>query len=64
METNLLNKADVLKTLEGFPEQFTLKELDSKCHILSLISEGLRDVEEGRFVSHEEVGRMIATGEI
>lgn len=64
MKANLLNKSDVLRTLEGFPEQFTLEELDDKCYILSLVSAGLKDVEEGNIVSHEEVGRMIAAGEI
>ncbi|KAA6318182.1 hypothetical protein EZS27_031778 [termite gut metagenome] len=64
MEANLLNKADVLKTLECLPEQFTVEELGNEFSELSYILKRLKDSEDGKVVSNEEIGRFIESGEI
>ncbi|KAA6332055.1 hypothetical protein EZS27_019395 [termite gut metagenome] len=64
MKANLLNKANILKALDCLPEQFTTEKLEYECYVLSCINEGLKDVEERNLIPHEEIEKLILSGEL
>jgi len=45
--------------LEGLPEEFTIDELVDKLIIIERINKGLRDIEDGRSMSHEEAKKKV-----
>jgi predicted transcriptional regulator len=47
------------ETLESLPEDCSFEDIEYHLFVRARIEEGLRDVEEGRVVSHEEVKRMV-----
>ena len=51
----LLEKQKVIAYINEMPEQFSAEEMIERIFLLSKIERGLRDVEEGRVVPHDEV---------
>ena len=51
----ILEKQKVIGYLNEMPEQFSTEEMLDHIFTLSKIERGLRDVEAGRVVSHEDV---------
>ena len=54
-----MRKAQILETLENLPEEFTIDELVDKLVVIERINKGLRDIEEGRSISHEEAKKKV-----
>ena len=54
-----MRKTQILETLEGLPEEFTIDELVDKLIIIEKINKGLRDIEDGRSMSHEEAKKKV-----
>ena len=54
-----MRKTQILETLEGLPEEFTIDELVDKLIIIERINKGLRDIEEGKSMSHEEAKKKV-----
>ena len=50
----MLSKTKVIKTISGFPENFSIDELVDKMILLDKIEKGLLEVKEGKVISHEE----------
>jgi len=55
------DKQLVRYALERMPENATMAEIIERLTILAKIYEGVRDIEEGRLISHEELKRRLAT---
>lgn len=54
-----MGKVQILETLEGLPEEFTIEELVDKLIIIERINKGLKDLEEGRSMSHAEAKKKV-----
>jgi predicted transcriptional regulator len=54
-----MRKTQILETLESLPEEFTIDELVDKLIIIERINKGLRDIEEGKSMSHEEAKKKV-----
>ncbi len=61
MTTETVNSTKELLTefVRDLPEKITLAEAIEELQILDGIREGLRDVAEGRVISHDEMKRRI-----
>jgi predicted transcriptional regulator len=46
--------------LARLPADATFKEIQYELYVLAAIDEGMRDIDAGRVVSHEEVGKFMA----
>lgn len=57
----LTPKERMLRTLEDQPEDSSYDELLRELAFARMIERGLADSEVGRTISHEEMGRRIAT---
>ncbi len=55
----MLTKAKVVKQLEKLPEEFTLDELVDRLILIQKIEKGLKDSEEGKVISEEELDSEI-----
>lgn len=51
----MLTKDKVQKTIERLPDEFTVDQLVEELVLLNKIEEGLKDVEEGRVYSTDQV---------
>lgn len=51
----MLTKDKVKKTVDRLPEEFTVDQIVEQLVILNKIEEGLKDVEEGRVYSTDQV---------
>ena len=51
----LLEKQKVIAYLNEMPEHFSAEEMIEHIFLLSKIERGLRDVQEGRIIPHDEV---------
>jgi predicted transcriptional regulator len=54
-----MRKTQILETLEGLPEEFTIDELVDKLIIIERINKGLKDIEEGKSMAHEEAKKKV-----
>ena len=59
-ETAISTKELLTEFARDLPDKITLAEAIEELQILDGIREGLRDVAEGRVISHEEMKRRIA----
>lgn len=55
-----MTKTIVLEAVQNLPEEFTLEELIERFIILEKIEIGLRQVKEGKTVTHEEAKKHFA----
>ena len=53
-------KEEVRRILDLLPDDATLEDVQYRIYVRQAIAAGLRDVDEGRVVSQEEVERRIA----
>ena len=51
----MLTKDKVKKTIDRLPEEFTVDQIIEQLVILNKIEEGLKDIEEGRVYSTDQV---------
>jgi hypothetical protein len=51
----ILEKQQIIGYLNDMPEQFSTEEMLDRIITLSKIERGLRDIEAGRVVAHEDV---------
>ena len=59
-DTAISTKELLTEFARDLPDKITLAEAIEELQILDGIREGLRDVAEGRVISHEEMKRRIA----
>jgi predicted transcriptional regulator len=50
-----MNKSRVMELLKNLPEEITVEELIQKLLLIEKVEKGLKDAEEGRTISFEEV---------
>ena len=53
-------KEEVLRILDSLPDDATLEDVQYRIYVRQAIAAGLRDVEQGRVISQEEVERRMA----
>jgi predicted transcriptional regulator len=53
-------KEEVRRILESLPDDATLEDIQYRIYVRQAITAGLRDVDQGRIVSQEEVERRMA----
>jgi predicted transcriptional regulator len=53
-------KEEVRRILESLPDDATLEDIQYRIYVRQAIAAGLRDVDEGRVVSQEEVERRMS----
>ena len=52
-------KEEVRRILDSLPDDATLEDIQYRIYVRQAIAAGLRDVEQGRVVSQEEVERRM-----
>lgn len=53
-------KEEVRKLLDQIPDDSSLEEIQYHIYVREKIERGLKDIKEGRVLSHEEVERRMA----
>lgn len=53
-------KEEVRRILESLPDDATLEDIQYRIYVRQAIAAGVRDVDEERVVSHEEVERRMS----
>ncbi|MFQ5799450.1 MAG: hypothetical protein ACE5H0_12280 [Bacteroidota bacterium] len=53
-------KEEVRRILDSLPDDATLEDIQYRSYVRQAIAAGLRDVDQGRVVSQEEVERRMA----
>ena len=56
----MTNKQAIIKTIEELPDDVSTEEVMYRLFVRERIKRGLRDVEQGKTVSHDAVRRSIA----
>lgn len=54
-----MKKTSVISILNEFPKEFILEDFLEQLVVIEKIDEGLKDIKEGKTVSHAEVKKMI-----
>jgi predicted transcriptional regulator len=57
----MLTKSNVQKTIDRLPDKFTVDQIVEELVVLNKIEEGLRDVEEGRVFTTDQVKEELKT---
>ena len=60
MSAELVSKREVEKLLENFSDKVDIEEFMYRLYLLKKINEGKNDIEEGRFISHEDALNRIS----
>ena len=55
-----MKKATVTRVLNELPKEFSFDEFMERLIVIEKIDEGLKDIENGKTVSHEEAKKIIA----
>jgi predicted transcriptional regulator len=55
-----MKKATVTKVLNELPREFSFDELMERLIVIEKIDEGLKDIDEGKTVSHQNAKKQIA----
>jgi predicted transcriptional regulator len=55
-----MKKTTVINTLNELPKEFDLDDFLERLVVIDKIEQGLKDVKEGKTVSHEQVKKMIS----
>jgi predicted transcriptional regulator len=55
----MLSKSKVQKTIDRLPDKFTVDQIVEELVVLNKIEEGLRDVEEGRVFTTDQVKKEL-----
>jgi predicted transcriptional regulator len=56
----MTNKQAILRTIEDMPENVSTEEVMYRLFVRERIARGLREIEKGKTVSHEQVRRSVA----
>ena len=56
----LTDKQRVLLMVQDMPDKISLKEIRYELYVLAAVDEGLKDIDEGRVLSHEEAGKRLS----
>lgn len=54
-----MNKTKVIETLESLPEEFSTEELLNKLLFVEKVEQGLKDVEDGKVISLQEMRNRV-----
>jgi hypothetical protein len=54
-------KDEVQEILKGLPDDATLEDIQYRIYIRQKIDRGLKDLDEGRTVSHEEMKKRVSS---
>jgi predicted transcriptional regulator len=57
----MLTKEKVRKTIDRLPDNFTIEQVIEELVVLNKIEEGLKDVEQGRVLTTEQVKKELKT---
>ena len=57
----MLTKEKVKKTIERLPDNFTVDQVIEELVVLNKIEEGLKDIEEGRVFTTDQVKQELKT---
>jgi len=57
----MLTKEKVRKTIDRLPEKFTVDQLVEELVVLNKIEEGLKDIDEGRVFTTDQVKKELKT---
>lgn len=52
-------KKEVISFIEKLPDDYSIDEIMAELYFRQQVEEGLRDTEEGRVYSHEQVKNMV-----
>jgi len=53
-------KQQAIQAIEGLPDSATLEDIMADLYFRQKVDRGLKDLQEGRVVSHEEAKRRLA----
>jgi predicted transcriptional regulator len=53
-------KQELMAALESLPDDATFDDVIERLHFVYAVLEGLRDIEEGRVIPHEEVVKRMS----
>jgi len=53
-------KKNVLEVIENLPDDSSYEDIMEKIYFMQKVEAGLKDVEEGRVIPHEEVKKRLA----
>lgn len=53
-------KEEVRRILESLPDDATLEDIQHRIYVRQAIAAGVRDVDEGRVISQEEIERRMS----
>jgi predicted transcriptional regulator len=53
-------KGEVIKLIQELPENVTLEDILYKLYVRAKIEEGLKEIEDGKGIAHEEAMERIA----
>jgi predicted transcriptional regulator len=59
----MLTKAQVLKSIESLPNEFSIDEVIEKLLFLSDLDRRLKESEQGQLIDHEEVEKELLSNE-
>lgn len=59
-EVIFMEKEELKQLIDNLPENFSIEDLQYKLYVRSKIDKGLKDIEEGNVLSHDEVKTRIA----
>lgn len=54
-----MKKTTVMNTISTLPKEFSLDDLIEKLLVIDKIEEGMKDIKEGRVISHEKLKKEI-----
>ena len=54
-----MNKTKVIETLESLPEEFSTEELLNKLLFVEKVEQGLKDVEDDKVISMQEMRKRV-----
>lgn len=50
----VLDKEKIIDSLRGLPEKTTIEEAMERLYVMAKIEEGIKQADEGQYISHEE----------
>lgn len=57
--SDVISKEILLANLEDMPDQIRVADLLEDIRLLAKIERGIRDIDEGKFIPHEEVKNIV-----
>ena len=52
-------KEDIIEMIQRLPDHCTLEDIQYHLYVRQMVEEGLKDIEEGKTVTHEEAKRRM-----